>query len=89
MKFRMKLRFQGPPLELEHQLTALQDSDSITMGWLQNLSHSREIWMALWIARTSAKFISFGGIGHENIHKNSPLAFRKTPPIAERDNTRL
>lgn len=85
----MKFKFQGPPFDSEHHLTALHESDSIMILWERNLSQLRVIWTAQWIARTSVEFISIGGIGHEKIHRKLPLELRRTPPIADRSIDRL
>lgn len=83
MKLRIKFKFHGPPLLSLHHFTALAESDSIVNLHCDNLSLPLEIFIARWIARTSALLISMVGIEVENKHLKFPLISLKTPPIAD------
>lgn len=87
MKFNWNFRFQGPPTLSLHHLTAFDESDSMTIGRFRIFLKDIDIWIALYMARISAEFISIGGTGFENKHIKCPSQFRRTPPMAavERD----
>ena len=79
-----KFKLQGPPLELLLHETALCESDSMMIWWFFTILDASDIFMAQWMAKTSAELISIGGIGHENRHMKEPTLFRRTPPMALR-----
>ena len=89
MKFRWKFKFHGPPFSPLHHDTAFDESDSRMNSLCLMALLDSEILIALWIARTSALFISMKGIGVEKRQIKFPLWFLRTPPIAEHDSHML
>lgn len=87
IKFRWKVKFQGPPHSLLHHRTAFVESDSRMNMQFWTLWFDNEILIARWIARTSALLISMNGIGEEKRHIKFPEWFLSTPPIAEHDSS--
>lgn len=72
MKFRMKLRFQGPPLSSRHHCTAFFESDSIKVCDGLRRSHFCEIVIALCIAKNFCIVYFHGGNWcEEDTHKVS------------------
>lgn len=84
MKLSWEFKFHGSPLLPLHQATAFLESDSISnkLDWKE--SWANEIDIALWMASTSALFISIVGMEHENRQMKCPIWFRRTPPIEDR-----